>query len=675
MIVADPTEVAINATTPGGISVTYTKGTFAENTAEPAANITLPSVSTGATAFTAAEVSAIGASDDIKVTEAGGSTTLDAWIKANFTLPDYDAINWVFIKAEVAGSAANDPLLLFLLDWNKKANTWNKVARNAASTADVIITYNITPVNISRYISQNFTKHFLAVLIAATGSGSATDPSVDYLEIRVNFNDTTAPKFSNNFTSVPNGTAYDPNRNYGFQINWTDRKNSTSYSGNISNVTFEINLTNGFTNYTVLTTPAIQQSDQIYFINFTGLGGGRYQYKWYANDSAMNPNSTTNITYYVNKNNVTVRLAFNGTEGSRSYSNDAGVFAGITGFNDTLSGNASTQIRLYANFSGGNTFAELPATGTTNRTNITTTANLAAGGYVIIANFTGNANWTDNSTGQDYTLTVTAGNTAPVIRLIAPSDVTYSSGQTINITAVAEDADGGGQLQNALLRFNDTTNLGSLRNYTNATGDGFTVTTTRINNTAYQYEWLTTILPANGYQINNVHVNDSSANANTGSATFSINKANLGLTLTLDGTAGDVTKTYPNNVVTVACSETNPGDGDASYVCSRDNTTSLGTGSSVSVIQDLDASAITYKLQYNITQTTLQNYSAPVSLTRQLTVNKGTLNDTGLTEAQTVTYEISSTVTSSISASTFKGDDDVTYQLWRGNDLADNTLT
>ncbi|MBI4009700.1 MAG: hypothetical protein HY361_00700, partial [Candidatus Aenigmarchaeota archaeon] len=198
---------------------------------------------------------------------------------------------------------------------------------------------------------------------------------------------------------------------------------------------------------------------------------------------------------------------------------------------------------------------------------------------------------------------------------------------------------------------------------------------TSINSTARFYEFTFTVLPAGDYQVKGFANDTSNAVANTAFQSYSISKnTSLSLTLTIDGTAGDVTKTYPNNVVTVACSETNNGDTDASYVCSRDNATSLGTGSSVSVVQDLTASATAYSFQYNITQSTLQNYTAPVSLTRQLTVNKGILNDTGLNASQTVTYETQSTVTSGIASTTFKGDDDVTYQLWRGNSLVDNTL-
>ncbi|MBI4010010.1 MAG: hypothetical protein HY361_02340, partial [Candidatus Aenigmarchaeota archaeon] len=390
------------------------------------------------------------------------------------------------------------------------------------------------------------------------------------------------------------------------------------------------------------------------------LGAGTHLYRLNASSGAnwsVNATGET-LTLTVNQGAPQVKLFLNNTEGNRTYTQ--GAIANISA--NTSSTPSIPTVNIFANYTGVNTFTQI-ASASTWTANLTDTNNLNTLNYSIIANITGNANWTDNSTGINYFLKI---NPAPDTTLPqfntnytnVASGTQYSFARNYGFQTAVTDNDA---VDVVLFEANFNE---SLRNYTITAVSGvYSTNYTSIPAGDYQYRW---------------YANDTSGNGNnTGIIPYSVAKNTTllsGLTLTIDGSASDATKTYPNNVVTVACSESNAGDGDASYVCSRDNTTSLGTGSSVSVAQDLDSSATTYKFQYNITQSTLQNYSAPVSLTRQLTVNKGTLNDSALNASQTVTYETQSTVTSGITSTTFKGSGDITFQLFRENTLVDNTL-
>jgi hypothetical protein len=125
------------------------------------------------------------------------------------------------------------------------------------------------------------------------------------------------PFWTQENTSIPSGSQYSPSKNYGFQINWTD---SVQGVGGISSVVLETDFYGTRQNFTKSTTPAVQNNTNgVYWINFTDLKPGDYSYKWYANDTNNNFNSTNDFSYPIEKNNTPIVLKLDGTEGNKSY--------------------------------------------------------------------------------------------------------------------------------------------------------------------------------------------------------------------------------------------------------------------------------------------------------------------------------------------------------------------
>lgn len=116
----------------------------------------------------------------------------------------------------------------------------------------------------------------------------------------VSINSHNTPFWNQLGTSIPSGSAYSSSANYGFQINWTD---SVQGIGGVSSAIFESNFSESFLNYTKGTSPSVQNNTAgIYWINFTGIQAGNYIYKWYANDTSNNFNSTPYFIYKINDN-------------------------------------------------------------------------------------------------------------------------------------------------------------------------------------------------------------------------------------------------------------------------------------------------------------------------------------------------------------------------------------
>jgi len=135
-------------------------------------------------------------------------------------------------------------------------------------------------------------------------SGPQEEVGVDKINITCTYTPNYAPIYSDNKTSVPNGTAYSPTTNYGFQINWTDPEKS------IANATFwsDFNSTGNITVYNF--------TKDIFYINFTDIPAGTYYYKWYGNDTAGNENATDNMSYTIVRAGINIDMWLNGTQNS-----------------------------------------------------------------------------------------------------------------------------------------------------------------------------------------------------------------------------------------------------------------------------------------------------------------------------------------------------------------------
>jgi hypothetical protein len=245
--------------------------------------------------------------------------------------------------------------------------------------------------------------------------------------------DGTAPTYANKSDSVSGEAIYSPRKSYILNISWTDNLGN----GNVSTVLF--NFSSLSTNQT-----ATSLGSSNYSVTLTDLGFGNYTYRWYANDTSGNWNSTIvytlNITqnttnpinfYFVNSTPTTV------TNGNMTIS--AGNIVTVNG--TSIYPNAGT-VTLYSNITTGSTaLAQI-----TNPN--TTLSSLVGGVYVFIANTTGTVNYTSNSTGPGtFYLTVTSDTTGPTVLLYDSTSGTYSfdnssskkSTATVNLKVYVSD--------------------------------------------------------------------------------------------------------------------------------------------------------------------------------------------------------------------------------------------
>ena len=360
------------------------------------------------------------------------------------------------------------------------------------------------------------------------------------------------------------------------------------------------------------------------------FGAGTHLYRFNAtsgNNWSVNATGET-LTLTVNRGNPQVKLFLNGTEGNRAY--DQGAIANLTA--RTSSNPSDPTVNILTNYTGASVFTQIASTATS-VTNLTNTNNLNTVNYSVIANVTGNANWTDNATGVNYFFKVNAVNTAPTIRSITTpsSPLTYSPNQLVNFTVIVDDADNGGDIDNATIEFNSTAPSVSstLTNTTNTS-------VIRINSSANFYEFTFRILPGNASYYARFITSDGTVYTNTTVQTYTIDRnSSQTYTFTIDGSTSAVTTTY-ENTSTVACSNTLDGIRDATFALNRDNVTQIGTGTSISASQQLGASGTAYKFLCNTTQSTLQNYSY-FALERQLTVNTKTVQ-VSLNGINNITY-------------------------------------
>lgn len=117
--------------------------------------------------------------------------------------------------------------------------------------------------------------------------------------------------------SKANGTKYDTNNNYMFEVNWTD-------AIGMDKVILQLGRpgTGLYTNYTDATTPAISNTGDNYSVVFSqvALGPvGTYNITWYANDTSNNMNTMDTIGYTIVQAATEVSLWLNGTAGNRLY--------------------------------------------------------------------------------------------------------------------------------------------------------------------------------------------------------------------------------------------------------------------------------------------------------------------------------------------------------------------
>ncbi len=121
---------------------------------------------------------------------------------------------------------------------------------------------------------------------------------------------TVYPVYSSNTTSPSTPATYASGQNYQFNITWTDylAVDEVILQFNSQNYSYKLG--------------QLSKSGDVYYKTISDQPAATYSYKWYANDTSNNWNSSSTLSYTINQNTSTanyMNLTINGTESSKTY--------------------------------------------------------------------------------------------------------------------------------------------------------------------------------------------------------------------------------------------------------------------------------------------------------------------------------------------------------------------
>lgn len=252
------------------------------------------------------------------------------------------------------------------------------------------------------------TTQYFSFNVSSTVTGSKnfnvsnldTASAFNSTNVAVTVNDVTSPQWSSNSTTPSSPSTYANGTNYTFNITWTDNIA-------ISTVTFEFS--GGNETVTAFATNK-------YGVTKTDLAAGVYTYKWFADDTSSNSNTTGALSFNVSKAPNTIDMYLNS-----NLNKNIEIING-TSLNVTMISKVGT-ISLYRNntlfLSGGSP--------------LTYSTTLDIGVYNFLANATGNVNYSDNATGTSFIVNVIYP--APRYSVVTVLPSTYTTGISIwNVT-------------------------------------------------------------------------------------------------------------------------------------------------------------------------------------------------------------------------------------------------
>lgn len=211
--------------------------------------------------------------------------------------------------------------------------------------------------------------------------------------------------FSSNSTTINTSSEYTVGKAYGFQVTITDTVTASNI--NETKVYFEHNFDG-----TVRNISASNTTETVFTFNLTAYNytGGTFNIKWYARNNSVTGGSNTGTWNSSADMSITYKIATNTT--------GTGIDQKITTFTQgatrTESDNANIQGIQGQGASFANCTMKVSNEGTASlfRDNAAWTQNsgtsLAIGSYTVKCNATGNANFSSNSTGCSYTLSIIA---------------------------------------------------------------------------------------------------------------------------------------------------------------------------------------------------------------------------------------------------------------------------
>jgi len=328
--------------------------------------------------------------------------------------------------------------------WIAFSSTWSSVTKIVTDTLSSTIKWCV-------YANDTFNNW---------NSTSCTNP-FSYI---TNVSGNTAPTWSLNSTLLSSPQTYSPNTSYGFQVKWDDDTDTNGY--NFSYI--EHNFTGTLTNYTTI------RSENVTYYNFTGMGGGNWQYRFYANDTS-NAWNRTDISIYIISQNQTNPIDIYLINSSGTYHNQNITTTDITSItaNSTLAYSSSGTASLYEDSSS----VSNP------RTTI-----LLVGLHSYKGNTTGNANYTSNATGLTFYINV-SDTTAPNVTLNLPVENYYNdTSNPFNTTFNCSSMDNYNLTNISLYitnRYNTTLSFNQTRDITSTTNS----TTWSLNLSSGNYTW------------------------------------------------------------------------------------------------------------------------------------------------------------------------------------------
>ncbi|MFH0829920.1 MAG: DNRLRE domain-containing protein [Candidatus Aenigmatarchaeota archaeon] len=375
---------------------------------------------------------------------------------------------WVYVNVTLSNGNATAAKLEF--------NGTNYTMSNASATPGVRWFYNKTNMANGNYTYRVYAND--------TDNRVFYNSSVRTVTVNV-YTDSTPPQWSNANSSTP---ATYSTTSSSFNVAWTD-------NAGISIALFESNYSGTATNYTMSGSGTYSYS--------AVLPAGTFYWKSYANDTSGNRNSTGIRYFTIGRADNPVNLYLNGNRNSNI------TIAYGTQSNATGTAQAGTATMFRNDASIGN-----PETAI---------FGVNAAGHAYKVNATGNANYSDNTTGITYYLIISKAASAASLTFSPASPVSYGTATTA--------------------RCSSTNPEGAARLYR----DGTDVTTE--NNTAI-------ILGAGtyGYVCNaSATQNYTAANSNS---SYVVNKAATTTALLIDGTQADKTVTYGTQTNVTATTST-----------------------------------------------------------------------------------------------------------------------
>ncbi|MEA2036837.1 MAG: hypothetical protein U9O94_04975, partial [Nanoarchaeota archaeon] len=201
-----------------------------------------------------------------------------------------DTSNSVQVSSEYCFTVVNTIPAVPTVYYPVNSKNYSNIPYINYSSSDVdndTITYNVYingRLNISsssNVTDWNASDGYYNLTVSASDSGGSSANSS-----RVIFRlDSTAPSWSGNKTNYNSSMEYDSERVYQFNIAVND--------SNIDSVSIEHNFTGSFANYSV------NNLNNEYYYDYTGIVAGTYVYKWYMNDTAGNSNITDQWIFVV----------------------------------------------------------------------------------------------------------------------------------------------------------------------------------------------------------------------------------------------------------------------------------------------------------------------------------------------------------------------------------------